>query len=59
MSPERVVFTPPSQLRAMTLGYHAAATDLLWAKLLVEYGVHHHEKRKFPDLEKYVEAEVE
>jgi len=41
---------PPAQLRALTFGYDAAAIDLLWAKLLVEYGTHWHEKREFhPD----------
>jgi hypothetical protein len=41
---------PPQQLRAIALGYDAATVDLLWAKLLVEYGVHWHEKRELhPD----------
>jgi hypothetical protein len=41
---------PPAQLRALTFGYDAAAVDLLWAKLLVAYGTHWHEKRDFhPD----------
>ena len=35
---------PPSQLRVMTLGYRAAATDLIWAKLILEYGLHWQEK---------------
>jgi len=47
---------PPGELRAMTLGYRAAATDLLWAKLLVENGIHHTERRAFPDLEKYIDG---
>ena len=50
------VLPPPRQLRAMTLGYTAAATDLLWGKLLVEYGIHHAEKRPFRDIEAYLEA---
>ena len=50
------LFPPPGQLRALTLGYRAAATDLIWAKLLVEYGMHWHEKRNFPDLDQYVDA---
>jgi hypothetical protein len=50
-------FPPPAQLKAVVLGYDAAAVDLLWAKLLVEFGVHWHEKRSFhPD--PYVDAIV-
>jgi hypothetical protein len=41
---------PPPQLKALVFGYDAATVDLLWAKLLVEYGIHWHEKREFhPD----------
>lgn len=46
---------PPKHLEAMTLGYHAAAVDLLWAKLLVEYGTHWAEKRPF-DARNYMDA---
>jgi hypothetical protein len=49
-------FPPPAHLRAMTLGYRAAATDLLWAKLLVEYGTHWREHRAFPDVSRYLDA---
>jgi hypothetical protein len=49
-------FPPPDELRALTLGYHAAATDLLWAKLLVEYGMHWSEKRPFETIPLYVDA---
>jgi hypothetical protein len=52
------VLPPPSQLRAMALGYDAAAVDLLWAKLLVEYGTHWHEKRPF-DATHYLDAILE
>ncbi len=47
---------PPAQLRVMTLGYRAAATDILWAKLILEYGVHWQEKRKFPDVTRYIDG---
>jgi hypothetical protein len=47
---------PPRELRAMTLGYRAAATDLLWAKLILEYGVHFQEKRAFPDVTRYIDG---
>jgi hypothetical protein len=47
---------PPRELRVMTLGYRAAATDLLWAKLILEYGLHAREKRAFPDAYRYVDG---
>lgn len=47
---------PPAQLRVMTLGYRAAATDLLWAKLILEYGLHWQEKRPFPDAPRYMDG---
>jgi hypothetical protein len=50
------VLPPPEELRAATLGYRAAATDLLWAKLLVENGIHWSEHRPFPDLNRYLDA---
>ncbi len=53
------VLPPPAQLRAMTLGYRAAAIDLLWAKLLVEYGTHWQEHRAFDALPRYIDAILE
>lgn len=50
---------PPKQLRAMSLGYHAAAADLLWAKLLVEYGVRSEQKRTFESLPRFLDAILE
>ena len=47
---------PPGQLRALSLGYHAAAADLLWAKMLVEYGLHGQEKRKFSEVTRYIDG---
>lgn len=47
---------PPPQLRAMTLGYRSAAADLVWAKLILEYGVHWQEKRPFPDVTRYIDG---
>ena len=49
---------PPEELRALTLGYRSAAVDLLWAKMLVEYGTHHEEKRAFPDAAHYLDAMI-
>jgi hypothetical protein len=50
---------PPSQLHAATLGWDAAAVDVLWAGLLVDYGTHWAEKRDFPTIPRYVEAILE
>ena len=47
---------PPAQLRGATLGYRAAAADLLWAKLILEYGLHWQEKRPFPDSVRYIDG---
>ncbi|MDP9148762.1 MAG: hypothetical protein M3O36_02295 [Myxococcota bacterium] len=50
---------PPVQLHAATLGWDAAVVDLLWAKLLVEYGIHWSEHREFRDVPNYVDAMLE
>ncbi len=50
------VLPPPGELRVMSLGYRNAGADLLWAKLLVQYGTHWAEKRAFPDLPRYLDA---
>jgi hypothetical protein len=50
------VLPPPDQLKAMTLGYRAAGADILWAKLVVEHGMHWEDKRPFPDLPNYIDA---
>jgi hypothetical protein len=50
---------PPSQLHAATLGWDAAAVDVLWASLLVDYGTHWADKRDFPTIPRYVEAILE
>jgi hypothetical protein len=41
------VLPPPHELRTLSLGYHAAVADALWARLLVDYGTHWQEKREF------------
>jgi hypothetical protein len=46
---------PPTQLRAATLGWDAAAVDLLWTTLLVEYGSHWQEHSDFTDGVRYAE----
>jgi len=50
------LFPPPAQLRVGTLGYTAAAVDMLWVKLRVEYGMHFVENRPFPDVTHYMDA---
>ena len=50
---------PPAVLHAATLGWDAAVVDQLWAKLLVEYGIHWSERRDFEDTPKYVDAILE
>lgn len=47
---------PPAQLHASTLGWDAAAVDLLWATLLTDYGTHWHEKRSFTQTPLYADA---
>ncbi len=54
-----VAFPPPAQLRAALLGWDAAAVDMLWAKLLVEYGEHFAEHRDFLEIPRYVDAIIE
>jgi hypothetical protein len=54
-----VVFPPPEQLRAALLGWDAPAVDMLWAKLLVEYGTHFAEHRDFVEIPRYVDAILE
>ena len=50
---------PPAVLHEATLGWDAAAVDLLWASLLVEYGVHWSEHREFRAVASYVDAILE
>jgi hypothetical protein len=50
---------PPSVLHVSTLGWDAAAVDLLWADLLVEYGTHWSERREFTLVPRFVDAILE
>jgi len=50
---------PPEQLHAATLGWDAAAVDLLWSSLLVDYGTHWMEHREFLQTPKYADAILE
>ncbi len=50
---------PPAQLHAATLGWDAAAVDLLWSSLLVDYGTHWVEHRDFDETPRYADAILE
>jgi hypothetical protein len=50
---------PPAELHIAALGWDAALVDLLWAKLLVEYGMHWSERRDFLQAPLYVDAILE
>jgi predicted Zn-dependent protease len=52
------VLPPPGQLKVMTLGYHSAAVDQIWAKTLVEFGTHAVERRDFMDAPLYLDAMI-
>jgi hypothetical protein len=54
-----VAFPPPAQLHVAVLGWDAAAVDVLWSKLLVEYGTHFSEHREFTQIPRYVDAILE
>lgn len=53
-----VALPPPAELHLATLGWDAAAVDLLWAKLLVDYGTHWSEHREFTKVPDYADAIV-
>jgi hypothetical protein len=50
---------PPAQLHAATLGWDAAAVDLLWANLLVDYGIHWSEHREMKSVPLYIDTILE
>jgi hypothetical protein len=52
-------FPEPKQLKELAIGYESALADMLWAKLLVEYGMHWSEKREFLIIPKYLDAILE
>ena len=53
---EVYVLLPPAQLRVAALGWDAAAVDLLWSTLLVEYGTHWSSHREFREVPRYADA---
>jgi hypothetical protein len=50
---------PPAELHVATLGWDAAAVDMLWSQLLVDYGTHWVERREFDDTSRYADAILE
>lgn len=50
---------PPAELHVATLGWDAAAVDMLWSGLLVDYGTHWTEQRDFEDTPRYADAILE
>lgn len=47
---------PPEQLLVLTLGYRAAIADLIYAHVLVGYGLHFQERRRFEYVGQYLDA---
>jgi len=47
---------PPEQTVVASLGYRSALADLIFANLLVSYGIHHHEKRPFDFVGDYLDT---
>lgn len=45
---------PPDQVVWMSLGYRAAAADFIYAHVLVSYGLHFEEKRRFEYVARYL-----
>lgn len=45
---------PAEQVKLATLGYHAAAADFIYAHVLVSYGLHFEEKRRFEYVGRYL-----
>jgi len=47
---------PPALLRAASLGHRAAVADVLWSRVLTQYGLRFEERRPFPDLPRRLDA---
>ena len=46
----------PGRVKLLAFGYESAFADLLWSRLLVDYGTHLVEKRRFPLVRASIEA---
>lgn len=49
---------PAEQVTVMSLGYRAAVADFIYAHVLVSYGLHFEEKRRFDDIALYLDTVV-
>jgi hypothetical protein len=47
---------PPEHTAVMSLGFRSAVADFIWAHVLVSYGVHFQEKRRFEHVGDYLET---
>lgn len=47
---------PASHVQKMAVGYKSALVDLIWAKILVEEGLHFQDHRRFDALPTYIDA---
>jgi hypothetical protein len=47
---------PPAHMQKLAFGYNASIADLLWAKVLVEQGLHWQEKRRFDEMPSYLDG---
>lgn len=49
----------PKEVKTLALGYDSAMADLVWTRLLLEYGRHWSEKRYFRDAGRFLDVLVE
>lgn len=47
---------PPHHVARLSLGYHSAVADFLYAHVLVSYGIHFEEKRRFEHVARYLDT---
>lgn len=47
---------PPEQVVWMSFGYRSAVADFIYAHVLVSYGLHFEEKRRFDDVGRYLDT---
>jgi tetratricopeptide (TPR) repeat protein len=53
------IIPPPRELRVLSLGYRAALADIVWVKLLLEYGGHWQEQRRFTEARRFADGIIE
>ncbi len=50
---------PPDQMLVLSLGYRAALADFIYGHVLVSYGLHFEQRRRFEHVGKYLETIIE